>query len=173
MNDATADGARILGSLRSVGGQGVVRLQDRFDTDVDDLWSALTDPARLSRWLGEVEGDLHLGGQFRAFFFATGWEGTGRVTECEAPRRLLVLTAEEGDPGEHAIEVTLSAEGEQTVMVVEERGIPADHLAAYGAGMQVHVEDLGAHLLGGERGAAQPRWTELLPSYQGLPVAVS
>src|ERR1022692_3308508 len=53
-------GTRILGSLRSAGGKGAVRMQDRFDTDIDDLWSALTDPRRLARWMGEVEGDLRL-----------------------------------------------------------------------------------------------------------------
>jgi len=74
-------GARILGSLRSADGKGVVRMQDRFDTDSDDLWSALTDPGRLARWLGEVEGDLRLGGEVRARFF-DGWEGTGRVEAC-------------------------------------------------------------------------------------------
>jgi hypothetical protein len=47
---------RILGTLRSDGGDGVVRMEDRFDTDIDDLWSALTDPARLSRWHSRVEG---------------------------------------------------------------------------------------------------------------------
>ncbi len=51
------------------GPPGVVRMQDRFDTGIDDLWSALTDPPRLARWLGEVEGDLRLGGEFRARFF--------------------------------------------------------------------------------------------------------
>jgi hypothetical protein len=40
----------ILGSLRSADGKGIVRMQDRFDTDIDDLWSALTDPRRLARW---------------------------------------------------------------------------------------------------------------------------
>ncbi|HEX6918705.1 MAG TPA: SRPBCC domain-containing protein [Actinomycetes bacterium] len=60
-------GARILGSLRSVDGMGIVRLEDRFDTDIDDLWSALTDPHRLAGWLGEVEGDLRPGGEFRAY----------------------------------------------------------------------------------------------------------
>ena len=54
-------GARILGSLRSADGKGIVRIEDRFDTDIDDLWSALTDPGRLARWMGEVEGDLRLG----------------------------------------------------------------------------------------------------------------
>ena len=57
---------RTLGILRAADGQGVVRLEDRFDTDIDDLWSALTDPRRLARWLGEVEGDLREGGEFQA-----------------------------------------------------------------------------------------------------------
>ena len=42
---------RILGSLRAVDGKGAVRMQDRFDTGIDDLWSALIDPRRLARWL--------------------------------------------------------------------------------------------------------------------------
>src|SRR5262249_21669137 len=40
-------GGRILGSLRSADGEGVVRMEDRFDTDTDDVWSALTDSSRL------------------------------------------------------------------------------------------------------------------------------
>ena len=79
-------------------GKGVVSMEDRFDTDIDDLWSAMTDPGRLARWLGEVEGDLRLGGEFRARFFASGWEGTGRVEVCEPPRRLLVATGNRARP---------------------------------------------------------------------------
>lgn len=103
-----------------------------------------------------------------ARFFATGWEGTGRVHECEPPQHFLVLTTEAGEPDEHAIEVTLRADGDQTVLVVEERGMPLGHLAAYGAGLQVHIEDLAAHLAGGEQCDAQARWAELLPVYQPL-----
>ena len=51
-------GGRILGSLGSADGKGVVRIEDRFETDIEDVWSALTDPSRLARWYGEVEGDL-------------------------------------------------------------------------------------------------------------------
>ena len=161
-------GARILGVLRSADGQGVVRMEDRFDTDIDDLWSALTDPRRLARWMGEVEGDLRLGGEFRARFFASGWEGTGRVEACEPPRRLLLLTREPDQPDEHVIEVALAADGDQTILVWEERGMPLDQLAAYAAGVQVHVEDLAAHIAGRERCDAKARWAELLPAYQGL-----
>ncbi|MGH3094804.1 MAG: SRPBCC domain-containing protein [Streptosporangiales bacterium] len=167
MTGDTRGGARILGSLRSTNGTGAVRMQDRFDTDIDDLWSALTETERLGRWLGEVEGDLRLDGQFRARFFATGWEGTGHVQECEPPQRFLVLTSEE-DEGEHAIEATLTADGDHTILVIEERGMPPDQLAAYGAGLQVHVEDLAAHIASRERRDAQARWAELLPAYQDL-----
>ena len=164
---------RILGSLRSAGGKGVVHMEDRFDTDIGDLWSALTDPRRLARWLGEVEGDLRLGGEFRAHFFASGWEGTGRVDVCEPPQHLLVLTKDPDEPYELVIEATLTADGDQTSLVLEERGMPPDYLAAYGAGIQVHVEDLAAHIAGQERCDAQMRWNELIPAYQDLAASIS
>jgi uncharacterized protein YndB with AHSA1/START domain len=161
-------GPRIIGSLRKAGGKGAVRVEDRFSTDIDDLWSALTDPDRLARWLGEVEGDLRLGGEFRARFFASGWEGTGRVEACEPPRRLRVLTRQPGKSDEQSIEATLTTDGDQTVLVWEERGMPLDLLPAYGAGIQVHVEDLAAHLAGRGRCDADARWNELMPAYQAL-----
>ena len=169
MTSNAGESGRILGTLRSADGRGVVRMEDRFDTDIDDLWSALTEPGRLARWLGEVEGDLRLDGEFRARFFASGWEGTGRVEACDPPRRLLVQTREPDQPDEHAIEVTLASDGDQTILVWEERGLPLDHLAAYGSGIQVHVEDLAAYLAGRERCDAEARWNELYRAYQDLP----
>jgi uncharacterized protein YndB with AHSA1/START domain len=164
-------GSRILGSLRQADGKGIVRMDDRLDTDIDDAWSAFTDPGRLARWLGEVEGDLRLGGEFRARF-TSGWEGTGRVDACEPPRRLLVTTRHARQSEEHVVEVTLAADGDQTILVLEERGMPLDHLADYGAGIQVHVEDLAAHLAGHERCDIEARWAELLPAYQDLAAKV-
>ena len=165
-------GGRILGSLSAADGKGVVRMEDRFDTDIDDLWSALTDPDRLARWIGEVNGDLRLGGEYSYNLFASGSEGTGRVEACEPPRRLL-LTMDLDQPDDDVIEATLAADGDQTILVWEERGMPLDLLAAYGAGVQIHVEDLAAHIAGREpRGDAKARWDELLPAYQELAVNV-
>jgi uncharacterized protein YndB with AHSA1/START domain len=161
-------GNRILGSLRSADGVGVVRMEDRFDTAIDDLWVALTDPHRLARWYGQVEGDLRLGGAFRAHVLSSGWEGTGRVEACEPPRRLLLVTKNDRSTYELVIEVTLAVDGDQTILVFEERGMPVDLLAAYGAGNQVHVEDLAAYLVGRERCDADARWGELLPAYETL-----
>lgn len=103
---------RIVSSLREADGKGVGRMEDRFDTDIDDLWSALTDPGRLARWLGEVDGELLLGGYFRARFVTSEWEGACRVEACESEEQLLVLTTETGEANEHAIEVTLTADAD-------------------------------------------------------------
>jgi uncharacterized protein YndB with AHSA1/START domain len=165
-NDARPD-TRILGSLRSADGKGVVRMEDRYDTDIDDLWSALTDPGRLARWFGQVEGDLRPGGEFRLSVDASGWDGTGRVEVCDAPRRLVVTTREATEPFDKTIEATLTADDEQTFLAIEVRGMPLDKIAYYGAGWQMHAEDLAAYLAGRER-ATEARFDELVPPYRDL-----
>ena len=71
-----------------------------------------------------------------------------------------------GQPDEDVIEATLTADGGQTILVWEERGMPLDLLAAYGAGVQIHVEDLAAYLAGRDRVDVAARWDELQPAYQ-------
>ncbi len=159
---------RLLGTLAVADGKGVVRVQDRFASSIDAVWSALTDPSRLASWWGEIDGDLRLGGEFRARVYASRWDGTGRVAACEAPRRLLLLTREPDQPDEQSIEVTLTTDGEGTTLVWEERGMPVEYLAGYGAGIQIHVEDLGGYLAGRERCDAGARAGELYPAYQPL-----
>jgi uncharacterized protein YndB with AHSA1/START domain len=169
MTSNTAEGGRILGSLGSAEGRGIVRMEDRFDTEIDDVWSALTDPSRLARWYGEVEGDLRLGGEYRARLFASGWEGTGRVEACEPPQRLLVRGKEADEPGGNETEVMLTADGDQTMVVCEVRGMPLELLSAYGAGVQIHVEDLADYLAGRDRrDDSKARWDQLHPAYQHL-----
>ena len=176
MSSNARGGDRILGSLRSADGKGVVRMEDRFDTDIDDLWAALTDPRRLARWYGEVEGDLRLGGEFQAHLPDAG-DRIGRVDACEPPRRLALTMRDPdpqpGQPEETVIETTLTADGNQTILVVEDRGMPLDLLAAYGAGVQIHVENLAAHIAGHDRGDTDARWDELVPVYQALAADVS
>ena len=171
MTSNAPEGQRILGTLRSENGEGIVQMEDRYDTDIDDLWSAMTDPERLVRWWGKVDGDLRPGGEFR-FVIPNALEGVGRVDACDPPRQLSVTMRDEdprpGQPAETVLEARLTAEGDQTVLVVEERGLPLHLLAAYGAGIQIHVENLADHLAGRERGDDEARWSELLPAYEGM-----
>jgi uncharacterized protein YndB with AHSA1/START domain len=164
MTEQTRANNRITGTLHSVDGKGVVRMEGRYDTGIEDLWSALTDAQRLARWVAEVEGDLRPGGAFRATF-TSSWEGPGRVEVCEPPRHLLV-TMSPGREDETVIEAELAADGGQTWLVVEERGLPLEELPAHGAGWQAHVEDLATHLAGRDRTDWRTRWAELAPSYR-------
>jgi uncharacterized protein YndB with AHSA1/START domain len=177
MTSSAHAGNRILGSLRSADGKGVVRMEDRFGTDIDDLWSALTDPGRLARWYGQADGDLRPGGNFRLYLESNGWDGSGRVEACEPPRRLLVTTRETDEswrsgrgvpPFDASIEATLTADGDQTILVIEVRGMPLDKIAFYGAGWQIHAENLAAHLAGRDRDDSEARWDKLVPPYQDL-----
>jgi uncharacterized protein YndB with AHSA1/START domain len=162
---------RILGTVRADGGEGIVRMEDRFATDIDNLWSALTDPGRLSRWIAVVDGDLRPGGEFHARYISGDWEGTGRVDACEAPRRLSLTMRDAdpqpGQPAETTIEATLTPDGDHTILRVEEGGLPVNLLAAYGAGVQIHVENLAAHIEGREL-CDESRWNELVPAYRDL-----
>jgi uncharacterized protein YndB with AHSA1/START domain len=164
MTQETRADARIAGTVRAVDGRGVVRMEGRYDTDMDDLWSALTDAERLARWIAEVEGDLRVGGTFRATF-TSGWEGPGRVDTCERPQHLLVTMTPGGDD-ETVIEAILVADGDGTMLVIEERGLPLEEAAAHGAGWQAHAEDLAAHVAGREPADWRTRWLELAPSYR-------
>jgi uncharacterized protein YndB with AHSA1/START domain len=156
----------IVGTLRAVDGKGVVHVEDVYATEIDDLWSAITDPNRLARWLVEVAGDLHLGGTFGARF-TSGWEGSGRVEVCEPPYRLL-LTMSAALEDDTVIEAMLSAEVGGTRLVVEERGLPTEDLPGHGAGWQAHLEDLATYLSGRDPGNWHTRWTELTPLYRNL-----
>jgi len=163
----------VLGSLHSVDGEGVVRMEGRLDATIDDLWEALTDPKQLARWFGEVEGDLFPGGEFRVRIALAG-DRRGRVDSCESPHRLLVTMRDPdrlpGQPEQTVIDAQLIAEGAQTRLVWEERGMPVNLLPAYGAGIQIHVEHLADYISGRELRNSEARWNELFPAYEALSV---
>lgn len=166
-----------IGTMRAIDAtRGAVRVEDVYDTGIDDLWEACTTPVRLARWIARVSGDLRVGGTIHATFTST-WTGPARIEACEAPHHLLLRT-QPGTAEEGEVEVWLGAEGGRTRLVVEERGLPVGKLHFYGAGWQAHLEDLGRALASG--GSAHPdgwsdqqpspawerRWTELTPVYE-------
>lgn len=155
---------------------GAVRVEDVYDTGIHDLWDACTTPERLARWIAQVDGDLRAGGTVQATFTST-WSGPARIDVCDAPHHLLV-TMQPGTDDETELEAWLTAEGECTRLVVEERGLPRAQLHFHGAGWQAHLEDLGRSL--GDDAPVHPggwsdrepaaawhaAWTALTPDYQ-------
>lgn len=51
-----------------------------YDTSLDDLWDAVTNPERIGRWFLPVSGEFRVGGNYQL-------EGnaSGQITECQPP----------------------------------------------------------------------------------------
>jgi len=106
----------------------VVIASRRYDTGIDDLWDALTNPERIPRWFAPVSGELKLGGAYQI----KGNAG-GTVTECAPPRRL-ALTWEFGGQVSW-VSIDLAAEGEAGTQLTLEHMAPIDpHWETYGPG---------------------------------------
>ena len=69
------------------------------------------------------------------------------------------------------MDVQLMAEGAQTRLVWETRGLPVNLLPAYGAGIQIHVEHLADYISGRELHIDEARWDELFAAYEALGVS--
>lgn len=164
MNDET-----ITGSMRATGTTGTTHVEAVFPTDADDLWSAITEPARLARWIAEVRGDLRIGGEVWQRY-SSGWEGTSLIEVCDPPRLLRIRTiGERSDEGD-ALEVRLVPEATGTRLIVEDSGLSIAALPFHTAGWQAHLEDLGGYLDDGRPIRWRERWSELSPLYQRLPI---
>ena len=131
-----------------------------YPTDIDDLWNAITDKARIPRWFAPVEGDLELGGKYQI----KGNAG-GTVTACEPPRSF-ALTWEFGG-GMSWVEVELAEAGGETQLTLRHIA-PLDDKSeefwdrfgpgAVGVGWDLSLLGLAWHLETGE--AVQQRFAE-------------
>jgi uncharacterized protein YndB with AHSA1/START domain len=112
-------------TAREDGGENVTVLARRtYAADVDDTWSALTDPSRIARWFMPIKGDLRVGGRFQV-------EGNaeGEILECDPPRRLRVTYGGETS----LVEVRLSPDGDRATTLELEHTVPIE-MAQSGAG---------------------------------------
>jgi hypothetical protein len=50
--------------------------------------------------------------------------------------------------------------------------MPLERIPFYGAGWQIHAEDLAAYLAGREPGDGEARWKALVPPYQALAAGI-
>lgn len=170
MTDSTEQDIRVRGTLADEDGVGVVRIDVTVPSSPDEVWAAVTRPERLAAWYGRIDGDLRVGGGYHAVLIPSGWDGAGRVLECEPGSRILVEGAE---PGKASVtdELRLTdAEPGSTRLVWVKTGVPVEMIAAYGVGTQIHLENLAAHLAGRGPVDPDPYWEQLLPEYERLHV---
>ena len=124
---------RGVGEATTPGGEAhVVRFERTYDAAVDDVWDAVTNPERITRWFLPISGDLRLGGSYQ-------FEGNagGTILACERPNRLQV-TWVFGDPtaDPSILELRLAAaDGDTTRLELEHTAmVPEEFWTAYGPG---------------------------------------
>ncbi|TMR93443.1 SRPBCC family protein [Nonomuraea basaltis] len=124
---------REIGKLPVATGQGrSLLLRRAYDASIEDVWSACTDPDRISRWLAPIDGDLRLGGTFQLKDNAGG-----EILRCEEPH-LLKVTWGLGDGMTTEVEVRLARREDGGTVVELEHASPAEivdeMVRAYGPG---------------------------------------
>jgi uncharacterized protein YndB with AHSA1/START domain len=101
-----------------------VLLRRSYDTSIEDVWSAVTDPQRIKRWFMPVSGDLREGGDF-----ALEGNASGKILRCDPPKLLRTTFGDESS----IVEVRLTANGEDGTTLELEHSVPMA-MAGSGAG---------------------------------------
>jgi uncharacterized protein YndB with AHSA1/START domain len=126
---------REVGSGRIAAGEGrAIRLRRTYDAPIDDVWDALTNPERISRWFLPISGDYRLGGRYQ-------FEGNagGEIVACERPHRFRVTWAYGEnvaltDVSELEVRLTPASEASTTLELEHTAVVPENRWDEYGPG---------------------------------------
>jgi uncharacterized protein YndB with AHSA1/START domain len=137
-------------------GSTVIHFERRLAHPVERVWEAITDPAQVIRWWGELNADFRQGGDFTLRWLnqnSSGWHGT--LTEYDPPRLLEtsgVWGSEADSWGENnaTLRLELTPDGDGTVLrftnTVAE--MPDDYRTKTVAGWHWHLDTLARVLDG-------------------------
>lgn len=138
--------------------EDVVRCEVRIDATPETVFQYFTDPEKLCRWMGtEADLDPVPGGALRVNVQGEH-VARGAFVEVDPPRRVVFTWGWEGEgqpvpPGASTVEVTLTPEGEGTLVVLVHRDLPSDEMrTAHAEGWTHYVERLAVAAAGADPG---------------------
>ncbi|HWU27922.1 MAG TPA: SRPBCC domain-containing protein [Microbacterium sp.] len=123
--------------------------------DRENVWAALTERDRLSRWFGELAMAPDDARQADITVSGTGEEVSVRILACEPDCRLSLEWTVDDEVSTVTV-VLGDAEG-GTAVILQEDGVPEQLTDAYRRGWGAHLRRLDAEL----SGQSMPEWTEL------------
>jgi uncharacterized protein YndB with AHSA1/START domain len=140
---------RSLGSrVLEAGEARVVALTRTYDSDVEDVWDACTNPERIPRWFLPVSGELRLGGRYQL-------EGNagGTVERCDPPKHFAATWEYGGEVSWIEVRLTPVDQGTQFTLehiahVTDERWAEFGP-GAVGVGWDLGLLGLAEHLSSG------------------------
>jgi uncharacterized protein YndB with AHSA1/START domain len=113
---------------------GAVEVEQRIAASATTVFSFLTDPAKFVRWMGiEARLDPRPGGTFRLDVDGEHI-ATGQYEVVDPPHRVVLSWGWEGSPevppGSTTVEITLTPDGEGTLLRLRHIGLPSEEQRA-------------------------------------------
>ncbi|NUT54381.1 MAG: hypothetical protein HOQ03_00165 [Thermoleophilia bacterium] len=157
MTEITAE----VGVLRNDDERCAVRFERLYDFTPAELWSAITDPEQLGRWLARAEVEPGEGGHVRLDFDGGAMEG-GRILTWDEPRVLEYEWRFTGE-AESVVRFELQPQELGTRLVLDHRRLGRSSGMGYAAGWHAHLDALGGVL---DPSDWERRFEELVPTYR-------
>jgi uncharacterized protein YndB with AHSA1/START domain len=133
-----------------------------YDTDIDDVWDAITNAERIPRWFLPVSGELRLGGRYQL-----QGNASGEITGCEPPRALDLTWEFGGQVSWVHVRLMALSDGGTRLRLEHIAHVP-DELwhqygpGAVGVGWDLAIMALGRHL--STRASAHPQQAAAWPT---------
>lgn len=147
-------------------GGWLLQFDQVYPTDAADLWEAVTKRERLTRWMATYEGDLRLGGAWRALNDDGSTFVVGTVTACDAPRSF-TTTWHAREESETVLTVTIEPADGGARLRLDHDGVGS---LDYGGGWQTYLELLELDVRGDHDGIDAfdwwARYQEVRPTYR-------
>ena len=130
------------------GGRARLEFRRTWPDDGDDVWAALTDPARTERWIGRYDGERAPGATGA---FAMSFEGEAppeplTIVECDEPHRLVLDFPGNG----WRLEIDLVSQRGGTTLIFCQRFADASAVPDVATGWHWYLDRLDAELGGSE-----------------------
>ena len=149
------------GTITVQSGTHTLRFERQLEFSPEEVWAALTEPARLGEWLAQAnvvpgtQGSITLD-------FGEGGNETGLITAWDPPSLLAYEWNFVGEAPSHVRwELAAVDDGSATRLTLEHTRLTPEASPGYGAGWHAHLDQLEGHLAGDV-----PDWSELFAELQ-------
>jgi len=153
-----------------------VRFDRTMMVPIEQVWAALTEPARLADWFTQAKIDLRLGGEVEFRWDSYGHVETGFIVALKPPN--LLAWASPGPDGRHSVvrwDLSQQDPTRGTWVVLTQTLLPTEHLLSVATGWHTHLHDLPEAAirpeplpwtLEGEKARAEREVSEHVPRYR-------
>ncbi len=134
----------------------VVTREVRIAAKPETIFAFFTDPEKMVEWKGQAASlDAKPGGTYRVDITGRAI-AVGEYVEIDPPHRIVFTWGWEGDeavpPGSSTVEITLTPDGDETIVTLVHRDLPEGAGKVHAEGWDHYLPRLAIAATGGEPG---------------------